>query len=55
MITLTNETIFLLKTLYTQIDIEMGKPCNETNIDVVTENQYKILGTVKKIVFNENR
>ena len=53
MITLDNETIFLLKTLYTQISIEMDKPCNECNIDIVTENQYKILDTIKGIIFKE--
>ena len=54
MIILDEKTTFLLKTLYTQIDIEMSKSCNECNIDIVTENQYKILDTIKDIIFKEN-
>jgi hypothetical protein len=50
-ITLTKETIETLKTLYNQIDEEMNKPCIECNIDIVTENQYKILDTIKELIF----
>lgn len=53
MITLDNETVFLLKTLYTQISVEMSKPALECNIDIVTENQYKILDTIKDVIFEK--
>ena len=51
-ITLTNETINELKKLYNEIDIESNKNCNDCNIDIITENQFKILDTIKELIFN---
>lgn len=51
-ITLTKETIEELRTLYNQIDEESNKSCMECDIDKVTFNQYKILDTIKELIFN---
>ena len=50
-ITLTKETIETLRILYTQIDEENKKSVNECDIDIITENQYKILDTIKELIF----
>lgn len=51
--TLTNETINELKKLFNEIDTESNKNCNDINIDTITFNQYKILDTIKELVFSE--
>lgn len=51
MITLDNETVSLLKTLYNQIDGESGKSVSDYNLDLVIENQYKILDILKYRLF----
>ena len=53
-ITLTNETIEELKTLYNNIDRERGKSCDDYDLDLVTESQFKILDIVKNIVFQND-
>lgn len=53
-ITLNNETIEELKTLYNNIDGESGKSCNDYNLDLVTESQFRILDIVKDIVFQND-
>ena len=54
-ITLNQETIERFKKLYIEIDRELNKPCNECNVDIVTENQYEILNTFQEILFEEDR
>lgn len=53
-ITLTNETIEELKTLYNNIDGERDKSVNDYNLDLVTESQFRILDIVKEIVFKDD-
>lgn len=53
-ITLTNETIEELKTLYNNIDGERDKSVNDYNLDLVTESQFRILDIVKEIVFQND-
>jgi len=52
-ITLNEDTIIKLQQLYNQIDRESKKPPLECNIDVVTVNQFKILDTIKEIIFSD--
>lgn len=54
-ITLTNDTINELKKLFNEIDEETNKPCMKCNIDTVTFNQYKILDTIKDLLFKEDK
>ena len=54
-ITLTPEIINELRTLFNNIDGESGKSCNDYNMDLVTESQFRILDLVKEIVFEKNR
>jgi hypothetical protein len=49
---LNKETIEMLKKLYNEIDEESNKNCKDCNIDIITENQFKILDTIKEIVFS---
>ena len=50
-ITLTNETINELRTLLNNIDGERNKSCNDYNLDLVTESEFRILDLVREIVF----
>ena len=50
-ITLTNETINELRTLLNNIDGESNKSCNDYNMDLVTESEFRILDLVREIVF----
>ena len=52
-ITLTNETITTLRTLFNNIEGERGKSCNDYNLDLVTESQYRIFDIVKEVVFGK--
>lgn len=49
-ITLNEDTIIKLQELFIEIDEETAKPVLECNIDIVTNNQYEILGIIKKLV-----
>jgi hypothetical protein len=50
-ITLTNDTIYTLRNLITEIDYEESLgDSEETNGDLVTENLYKILDIVRGVV-----
>lgn len=52
-ITLNEELTNHLRTLFNQIDEENKKPCMESNIDTITFNQYEILDTIQKLIFQE--
>lgn len=49
-ITLTNETITTLRTLFNNIEGERGKSCNDYNLDLVCESEMMILDIVKELV-----
>lgn len=54
-ITLTQETIEKLTKLYSEIDEENNKSCNECDIDKVTLNQYEILDTIKDLILPKKK
>lgn len=51
MVTLNKELVAHLRRLYTEIDLEMNKPCRDVNMDLVTDNQIMIYDTIKRLVF----